>query len=170
MASATISNSGGPGSTIQLAPETIRVRDAVIARCETQTLEQMNDFVKSLLANETDELKRLGVLAARVFILRQRIHSLGAEGQIVDAKDLLGGTLASATDSSSTKAPAEAPLQSGWTRLRITKECEVNNVRFFSGAIVDVRNEDAEALIKSGNAEPQHESKAASPPSPGARS
>ena len=49
MASATISNSGGPGSTIQLAPETIRVRDAVIARCENQTLEQMNEFVKSLL-------------------------------------------------------------------------------------------------------------------------
>ena len=83
MASATISNSGGPGSTIQLAPETIRVRDAVIERCENQTLEQMNEFVKSLLANETDELKRLGVLAARVFILRQRIHNLGAEGQIV---------------------------------------------------------------------------------------
>ena len=159
MASATISNSGGPGSTIQLAPETIRVRDAVITRCENQTLEQMNEFVKSLLANETDELKRLGVLAARVFILRQRIHSLGAEGQIVDAKDLLDGTFSSDAVTGATEAPPEAPAQSGWTRLRILKECEVNDVRFFSGAIVDVRAEDAEALIKSGNAEIQQESK-----------
>jgi hypothetical protein len=159
MASATISNSGGPGSTIQLAPETIRVRDAVIARCENQTLEQMNEFVKSLLANETDELKRLGVLAARVFILRQRIHSLGTEGQIVDAKDLLDGTFSSNAVTGAAEAPPEAPAQSGWTRLRILKECEVNDVRFFSGAIVDVRAEDAEALIKSGNAEIQQESK-----------
>ena len=159
MASATISNSGGPGSTIQLAPETIRVRDAVIARCENQTLEQMNEFVKSLLTNETDELKRLGVLAARVFILRQRIHSLDMEGRIVDAKDLLDGTYVS---EAATAAP-EAPAQSGWTRVRIAKECEVNGVRFFDGAIVDVRAEDAEALIKSGNAEIQQQDKSATP-------
>ena len=161
MASATISNSGGPGSTIQLAPETIRVRDAVIARCENQTLEQMNEFVKSLLANETDELKRLGVLAARVFILRQRIHSLGAESQIVDAKVLLDGTYASDTPNVAAETPHTEPAQSGWTRLRIVKECEVNDVRFFDGAIVDVRAEDAEALIKSGNAESQWDNKPA---------
>ncbi len=159
MASATISNSGGPGSTIQLAPETIRVRDAVITRCEKQTLEQMNDFVKSLLANETDELKRLGVLAARVFILRQRIHSLGTESQIVDAKDLLDGSFVSDAMPAAAEALPEAPAQIGWTRLRILKECAVNDVRFFSGAIVDVPAEDAEALIKSGNAELQQESK-----------
>ena len=163
MASATISNSGGPGSTIQLAPETIRVRDAVIARCENQTLEQMNEFVKSLLVNETDELKRLGVLAARVFILRQRINSLGTEGQIVDAKDLLDGTYVSDMATIGAEAPPEAPARSGWTRLRILKECEVNDVRFFGGAIVDVRAEDAEPLIKSGDAEIQQESKPATP-------
>jgi hypothetical protein len=161
MASATISNSGGPGSTIQLAPETIRVRDAVIARCENQTLEQMNEFVKSLLTNETDELKRLGVLAARVFILRQRIHSLGTEGQVVDAKNLLDGTYVSDVATIAAEASPEAPAQSGWTRLRILKECEVNDVRFFGGAIVDVRAADAEPLIKSGDAEIQQESKPA---------
>ena len=155
MASATISNSGGPGSTIQLAPETIKVRDAVITRCEKQTLEQMNEFVKSLLANETDELKRLGVLAARVFILRQRIQSLGAEGQIIDAKDLLDGTLVSDAATTAAEAPPEELAESGWTRLRILKECKVGDVRFFKGAIVDVRANEAEALIQSGNAELQ---------------
>ena len=163
MASATISNSGGPGSTIQLDPETIRVRDAVIARCENQTLEQMNEFVKSLLANETDELKRLGVLAARVFILRQRINSLGTESQVVDAKDLLNGTYVPDMATIAAEAPPEAPARSGWTRLRILKECEVNDVRFFGGAIVDVRAADAEPLIKSGDAEIQQESKPATP-------
>ncbi len=155
MASATISNSGGPGSTIQLAPETIKVRDAVITRCEKQTLEQMNEFVKSLLANETDELKRLGVLAARVFILRQRIQSLGTEGQIIDAKDLLDGSTVSDAATNAAEAPPEELAESGWTRLRILKECKVGDVRFFNGAIVDVRAIEAEALIQSGNAELQ---------------
>ena len=163
MASATISNSGGPGSTIQLAPDTIRVRDAVIARCENQTLEQMNEFVKSLMANETDELKRLGVLAARVFILRQRIQSLGTQGQVVDARDLLDRTNASDVTTTAAEASPEAPAQSGWTRLRILKECEVNDVRFFGGAIVDVRATDAGPLIKSGDAEIQQESMPATP-------
>ena len=58
-----------------------------------------------------------------------------------------------------TEDPPEAPAQIGWTRLRILKECEVNDVRFFSGGIVDVPAENAEALIKSGNAEMQQESK-----------
>ena len=66
---------------------------------------KMNEFVKSLLANETDELKRLGVLAARVFILRQRIHSLGTEGQIVNATDLLDGTYVSDVAPIAAEAP-----------------------------------------------------------------
>ena len=136
-----------------MAPETIKVRDAVITRCEKQTLEQMNEFVKSLLANETDELKRHGVLAARVFILRQRIQSLGAEGQIIDAKDLLDETLVSDAATTAAEAPPEELAESGWTRLRILKECKVGDVRFFKGAIVDVRADEAEALIQSGNAE-----------------
>ena len=83
MASATISNSGGPGSTIQLAPETIKVRDAVITRCEKQTLEQMNEFVKSLLANETDELKRLE------FWLRASLFYVNAFKALVQKAKLL---------------------------------------------------------------------------------
>jgi len=158
MASATIPNSAGPGSSIQLDPQTIKVRDAVIARCETQTLEQMNEFVKSLLANETDELKRLGILAARVFILRQRITTLGSDGKIVDAKTLIrpedaeqGSSKAKGSDEND----AEAAIETGWTRLRVTNECEVNGMRFFEGVIVDVRDEDAARLIESGNAEVQ---------------
>ena len=172
MAAATIPNSAGPGSTIQLAPETIRVRDAVIARCETQTLEQMNEFVKSLLANETDELKRLGVLAARVFILRQRIYSLGDEPQTIDAKTLIAAAPSDdAAPAPKAEAASEEPaIQTGWLRLRVVNECEVNGMRFFEGVIVDVREEDASRLIGNGNAEvytePASESPAPQKPAP----
>ena len=163
MASATISNSAGPGSSIQLAPKTIQVRDAVIERCEDQTLEQMNEFVKSLLANETDELKRLGVLAARVFILRQRIMSLSSESQIVDARSLLDSTVNAmpAKDAKADDAANEPAGDDDWTRLRILKACEVNGVRFQDGVIVDVRAEDAKSLISSGKAEKHKKAEAA---------
>ena len=76
MASATIPNSAGPGSSIQLSDVTIAVRDKVIEKFADEPLEKMNESVKMLLNNEEDEQKRLGILAARVYILRQRIVNL----------------------------------------------------------------------------------------------
>ena len=160
MASATIPNSAGPGSSVQLDPKTIKVRDAVIARCETQTLEQMNEFVKSLLAQEKDEMKRLGILAARVFILRQRIQNLGGDPVAVDAKKLIAGEdeQKPETKASTDEGETETGPDQGWTRLRIIKDCEVNGVRFFEGVIVDVMADDANRLIENGSAEQQTKS------------
>ena len=160
MASATIPNSAGPGSSVQLDPKTIKVRDAVIGRCETQTLEQMNEFVKSLLAQEKDEMKRLGILAARVFILRQRIQNLGGDPVAVDAKKLIAGEdeQKPETKASTDEGETETGPDQGWTRLRIIKDCEVNGVRFFEGVIVDVMADDANRLIENGSAEQQTKS------------
>ena len=90
MARTTLSNSAGPGSSTPLAPETIKVRDAVIAKCNDQSLDEMNEFVKGLLDRETDELKRLGILAARVYILRQRIMALMESGALNGNDKYLG--------------------------------------------------------------------------------
>ncbi len=160
MASATIPNSAGPGSSVQLDPKTIKVRDAVIGRCETQTLEQMNEFVKSLLAQEKDEMKRLGILAARVFILRQRIQNLGGDPVPIDAKKLIAGEdeQKPETKASTDEGETETGPDQGWTRLRIIKDCEVNGVRFFEGVIVDVMADDANRLIENGSAEQQTKS------------
>ena len=79
MAASTIPNSGGPGSSVELSPVTIAVRDKVIEKFAGQPLDEMNSSVKALLSTEEDEQKRLGILAARVYILRQRIMSI-AEG------------------------------------------------------------------------------------------
>ncbi len=160
MASATIPNSAGPGSSVQLDPKTIKVRDAVIGRCETQTLEQMNEFVKSLLAQEKDEMKRLGILAARVFILRQRIQNLGGDPVAIDAKKLIAGEdeQKPKTKASADEGETETGPEKGWTRLRIIKDCEVYGLRFFEGVIVDVIADDANRLIENGSAEQQTKS------------
>ena len=155
MASATIPNSAGPGSSIQLSDVTIAVRDKVIEKFADEPLEKMNESVKMLLNNEEDEQKRLVILAARVYILRQRIVNLSEP----DKNKVI----------SSTAAKPEAELQadvataesnnsdenndSEWKRLRILEDCEVNGVRFPKTVIIDVKAEDAVKLVESGNAE-----------------
>ena len=146
MAASTISNSGGPGSSTQLSPITIKVRDKIIEQYSDQSLDAINESLKRLLANEEDEQKRLGVLAARVYILRQRISGLSN----TDGKAVM-----------TAKSPTAANLHTGtveadteWTRLRIIKDCEVNGVRFPKSFIIDVKSADALKLVEAGNAEP----------------
>ena len=146
MAASTISNSGGPGSSTQLSPITIKVRDKIIEQYADQSLDAINESLKRLLANEEDEQKRLGVLAARVYILRQRISGLSNTGGkvILTAKSPTTANL----DAGSVQADTE------WTRLRIIKDCEVNGVRFPKSFIIDVKSADALKLVEAGNAEP----------------
>ena len=151
MAASTIPNSGGPGSSVELSPTTIAVRDKVIEKFANQPLDEMNESVKKLLSMEKDEQKRLGILAARVYILRQRIMSIAQ----TDAERVVGSSSPKVDDlalNSSENLQDDAG-NSEWTRLRILQDCEVNGVRFPSTVIIDVKSEDAMRLIESGKAE-----------------
>ena len=154
MAASTIPKSGGPGSSVELSPVTIAVRDKVIEKFADQPLDEMNTSVKNLLTHEEDEQKRLGILAARVYILRQRIANIagGEQERVITsaspkAEDVMPSD-ANATDGANNDAET-----SEWTRLRILDDCEVNGVRFPKTVIIDVKSEDAEKLISSGKAE-----------------
>ena len=152
MVATTIPNSGGPGSPNELSPITIAVRDKVIEKFQHEPLDQMNESVKKLLSQETDEQKRLGILAARVYILRQRIAMLSSQDQErVVSSSSPSPENTGATDGAEQDAGDEAPRE--WTRLRILEDCEVNGVRFPKTVIIDVKSEDAQRLIDSGNAE-----------------
>ena len=154
MAASTIPKSGGPGSSVELSPVTIAVRNKVIEKFADQPLDEMNISVKNLLTHEEDEQKRLGILAARVYILRQRIANIagGEQERVITgaspkAEDVMPSDT-NATDGATNEAEA-----SEWTRLRILDDCEVNGVRFPKTVIIDVKSEDAEKLISSGKAE-----------------
>lgn len=153
MASSTIPNSAGPGSSIQLSEVTIAVRDKVIEKFANEPLDKMNESVKMLLNHEQDEQKRLGILAARVYILRQRIVRLseGEEKRVVTSATPKPEADADAVNAKSQDAVDEKASE--WTRLRILEDCEVNGVRFPKTVIIDVKSVDAARLIESGNAE-----------------
>ena len=164
MAASTIPNSGGPGSPVELSPVTIAVRDKVIEKFTGQPLDEMNNSLKALLSKEEDEQKRLGILAARVYILRQRILSIAED----DADRVLTTNSPRLKDLASEEHSDPGDMEtaaSEWTRLRILEDCEVNGVRFPKTVIIDVKNADAERLLQNGKAEMIDESESAPEPS-----
>ena len=151
MALSTIPNSGGPGSSSQLSAVTIAVRDKVIEKFADQPLDEMNESVKQLLHKEEDEQKRLGILAARVYILRLRI----AEIADADRERVISAKSPKPRDVEPIAKEEEINTEtssSEWIRLQILEDCEVNGVRFPKTVVIDVRAEDAHRLVENGKA------------------
>ena len=158
MSTASLSDGAGPGSSISLAPETIRVRNALIEKFSGEPLEDMQNFMANALAQETDELRRLGILAARIYLLRNRVVKLkefNRDAELPSIPKLDTTTLSLSLPSDelviSDDAPIEEQAQS-WSRIKMTEPGEVNGVRFLAGTVIDAKNADADKLIASGRA------------------
>ena len=159
MSTASLSTGNGPGSSIPLAPETIRVRNALIEKFSGAALEEMNNFMTLALSNETDELRRLGILAARIYILRSRVANLKEFNRNPSLTSLpaldtttLSLTLPGSPETKITE-DGEAPSETDqWSRIQMTEPGEVNGVRFLTGTIIDAQTHDADKLIGSGKA------------------
>ena len=143
MKSATLTNGAGPGSTITLTPETIKVRDAIIAKFVDKSLAELNDFIDTALSTEGDDNKRLGILAARVFILRMRLQNIYSFN-----RDASKDTLNEITPAKLTNDTNTVPQDSGqntadgegsdetyqeWNELTTTESGEINGVRIPKG-------------------------------------
>ena len=62
---ASIKQGSGPGSSISLDQETIRVRNAVIKRFIDKPIDELNQFIEMELQTEIDETKRLEELSLK---------------------------------------------------------------------------------------------------------
>ena len=159
MSKASLSNGTGPGSSISLAPETVRIRNSLIEKFSGAPLEDMTNFMIMALSNETDELRRLGILAARIYILRHRVANLKEFNRDPSLTSLpgldtttLSLNLTSASEPSLTD-DADTPVDmERWSRIQMTEPGEVNGVRFLAGTIIDAQAPDADKLIRSGKA------------------
>ena len=147
-------NRAGAGSSILLSPEVVAIRAKLIEACDGKIFSETIDFLKQLLEKEQDEQKRLGILAARVYVLRQRIIDI----QEKEEAELVSTFMAPEQDlpdnrSEDSLFENDEENDSDWVRLRITENSIVKGVRFPKGVIVDVHHEEAEILIESGKAE-----------------
>ena len=146
-------------SPIKLAPETIKIRNALIEKFSDKPIEDLNIFIDDALIVEKDEFKRLGLLAARVHILRQRVLTLKAFNRD-DTMDKIpsvqltppGDQFLEPNISIEDEHHEENDNITEWQTLKMIEPGEVNGVRFFKGTIIDASAKDADRLISSGKA------------------
>ena len=162
MKSATLTYGAGPGSTITLTPETVKVRDAIIAKFADKSLAELNSFIETALSTEREDNKRLGILAARVYILRMRMQNISSFNRDPSQKTLTEVTPASLTSEANTarqgsdddSAAGETSQEAyqEWNELTITESGEINGVRIPKGVTITVGMEDARRLIETNKA------------------
>ena len=110
----------------RLAPEIEAARDQIVDHFEDKPFSELKTFVQKLLEIEEDETKRLGALAARVYMLRKRIIDFEETVELVPAEEP-----ATRRDMSD-----EPNTGNGWARVRVLENCEVNGMRLPEGIIV----------------------------------
>ena len=148
-------NRAGAGSSVLLSPEIVAIRTKLIEACDGKTFAETIEFLKQLLNKEEDEQKRLGILAARVLVLRQRVSHIQEKEDASDISQFVALTRSDVDDDdeNDTEDEADASDNESWIRVRITENSIVKGVRFPKGVIVDVHHEEADALIEAGKAE-----------------
>ena len=139
---------------IILSPEVRRIRNAVIKKFADEPLDIMAKFVKDVVDNEKDTVKRLGAMAARVEILRMRISQISEKPMYSNFEE---STESEELDSEESKTEnpeivITSPNLADWVRLRIVENSEINGVRFPKGVVIDVSQEDGDRLLESGKA------------------
>ena len=153
--STVVANSGGPGSSITLDPEIVSMRDRYLKALEGKPFDEMNLLIQKQLETEGEDIKRLSLLAARVYILRLRTLELRDE----PTEHAMPWSKAPEENNNKDKNTEGTQAQNSenkdneWRRLRMIEAGEVNGVRFPPGIIIDVNATDGEKLVESKKAE-----------------
>ena len=153
--STVLENSGGPGSSITLDPEIISMRNKYLKALEGKSFDDMNSLIQKQLETEDEDIKRLSLLAARVYILRLRTLELRDES----TENAMPWSKVEDNSEVDTKKAEEKvdevaeTVSDEWRRLRMIEAGEVNGVRFPPGIIIDVNSVDGQKLVESKKAE-----------------
>ena len=129
----------------------LKLRDSFLEKFSDLTHEKLSTKLKELLENETDEIKRIVILASRVEAIRKRIEQINP---IITLKnnDQVNQTETNSINQQEVKKFNEPVKNDEWIKVIINETTEVNGVRFPEGIQIDVTKEDSERLINSGKA------------------
>ena len=136
-------------NNLKLAPETMRIRDAIIEKYSDTPLDALSTKLQALITDDTDTGTKLGIFSARVEILRMRFSEIADKKYVKDNK--LGEE--NDSDIESDISDETEDLKEGWMTLKILEASEVNGVRFPEGVKIDVHADDAKKLLESKKAE-----------------
>ena len=133
----------------ELDPEVVKVRDKIISKIGNKPLDEVNSIIKKLLNDQTDEVTRLGLLAARVKIIRAKIESL-YERKVEIKPQVVSEPIKK--DSVEDKKE-EKDKDEKWIRVVMLQSGDVNGKQIDKGVVLDVKEEDGKKLIEAKKAE-----------------
>lgn len=161
MRSASLRYGLGPGSSITLTAETIKIRDKVIERFIDKPLHELTSFLNQALEDEPHEERRLGLIAARIYILRHRVDHIkeyNRDSRIEPLKEptprsmLTTDTEAETSSESDSIEEVEQHDPDALLEVITIETGEINGVRIPAGITITVNQEDANRLIENGKA------------------
>ena len=135
----------------ELDPEVVKVRDKIINKIGNKPLDEVNSIIKKLLNDQTDEVTRLGLLAARVKIIRAKIESLYERK--VEIKPKVVSEPIKKDPVQDQKEEKDKDKDEKWIRVVMLQSGDVNGKQIDKGVVLDVKEEDGLKLIEAKKAE-----------------
>lgn len=144
-------------------------RDIILSQLDGKPLDVVLKALRQTFSSSTDGVLRLAVLAARLRVLRQRIHHLRDQASVM-GKEVMRGLVpheepaqaeGEDVNGQEPSADEEAAAQADQTnetvdqiylRLEIIEDCILHGVKIPKGMMIEVSEHDARRLIEEGKA------------------
>ena len=150
---------------IKFSAQVASARDKWLKLSADETLETVLKFLRSRYAEEGNNNRRLGNLAAQTWIIRKKLENMPSDPETKIAQILENPTNAKNQKNVETKQEETTSNQAdrafsdpagetdeAMTVINILEEVSINEMRFFAGSKVEVSKADADRLIKAGKA------------------
>ena len=151
---------------IKFSAQVASARDKWLKLSADETLETVLDFLRSKYAEEGNNNRRLGNLAAQTWIIRRKLENMPSDPETKIGRILENPKNAKSQKSVKTKKQETAQIEAdeassdpttetvdAMTVINILEEVSINDMRFFAGSRVEVSKADADRLIKAGKAQ-----------------
>lgn len=150
---------------IKFSAQVASARDKWLKLSADETLETVLEFLRSKYAEEGNNNRRLGNLAAQTWIIRRKLENMPSDPETKIGQILENPNNAKSQKSIKTKKQETAQIEANeassdpttetddaMTVINILEEVSINDMRFFAGSRVEVSKADADRLIKAGKA------------------
>jgi len=151
---------------IKFSAQVASARDKWLKLSADETLETVLEFLRSKYAEEGNNNRRLGNLAAQTWIIRRKLENMPSDPETKIGRILENPKNAKSQKSVKTKKQETAQIEAdeassdpttetvdAMTVINILEEVNINDMRFFAGSRVEVSKADADRLIKAGKAQ-----------------
>ena len=151
---------------IKFSAQVASARDKWLKLSADETLDTVLEFLRSKYAEEGNNNRRLGNLAAQTWIIRRKLENMPSDpetkiGQILEnpnnakTQKTVKAKQEETTQIEAVKASSDPTAESddAMTVINILEEVTINDMRFFAGSRVEVSKADADRLIKAGKAQ-----------------